>query len=152
MANEYCLKLVLLSLGVLGVWVVLNRKTEGFTNITNGNFPESLKNEFGLFPQSLQTALLHPGYKIKNNQQISFLNMKQQRKGEFRKLYPTFAVGSYKQKTNNKKCWTMPCNGTPSDICSGMNEKKQCENEMPLSPPIQNCRRVNYFCGISKNQ
>ena len=140
MANEYCLKIVLFSLGILGVWIVLNRKTEGFTNITDGKFPKSLKNEFGLFPQSLQTALLHPIYKMKNNLQISCLMED--------KLYPTFAKGSYKQKTNNKKCWTMPCNGP--GVC-GLYEKKQCKDELAVSPP-QNCRRVNYFCGISKNQ
>ena len=149
MANEYCLKIVLFLLGILGVWIVLNRKTEGFTNITDGKFPKSLKNEFGLFPQSLQTTLLHPGYKMKNNPQISCLNME-----EAHKLYPTFAVGSYEQRTNNKKCWTAPCNGltTPPDMCGGLYEKKQCKDELSLLPPIENCRRVNYFCGISKNQ
>ena len=145
MTNEYCLKIVLFSLGILGIWIVLNRKTEGFTNITDGKFPISLKNEFGLFPQSVQTALLYPGYKMKNNPQLSCLNMED-------KLYPTFAVGSYKQKTNNKKCWTTPCNGltTPPDMCGGLYEKKQCKDELP-PPPVENCRRVNYFCGISKN-
>jgi hypothetical protein len=149
MAKDYCLKIILFLMGILGVWIVLNRKTEGFTNITDGKFPKSLKNEFGIFPESLKTALLYPSYKMKNNPQISRINTE-----DSRKLYPTFAIGYFEQKTNNKKCWDTPCNGltTPPDMCGGLYEKKQCKDELALPPPpVQNCRRVNYYCGISKN-
>jgi len=97
----------------------------------------------GIYPQSVNNPLLTNYYPLKTPGGLSTWNYNSQWK-----LFPTWSAGSYKQKTNNIKNWTQPCNGTaaPADVCGGLYEKKTIEEECWPAPPSRNCKRVNYFC------
>jgi len=115
---------------ILGILMVIFDSRESFINR-------------GAYPKSMNEPILTGSYPLKTPGGLSSWNYSSQWK-----LYPTWAVGSYDQKTNNIKNWAQPCNGTaaPADICGGLyNTKKVPETCIP-PPPRRNCRRVNYYC------
>lgn len=132
MKKDLCLKVMIAVLAVLGISIILNNKKEGFLNLTPG-----------VFPNSDTKGLLYPTYQMKNNPGLSNLDME-----KAYKLYPTFAVGSYAQITNNKRYWDSPCNGLtmPSDMCGGLYKPRHCDHA-PVVPPKEHCNRINYYCG-----
>jgi hypothetical protein len=100
----------------------------------------------GLYPKSVTTPLLSGVYPLKVPGTLSHYTYESQSE-----LYPKWAVGNYKQETNNKKNWESPCNGTasPADMCGGLYKKtKVVEQECMPAPPASNCLRVNYFCSL----
>ena len=130
MSKGMCLQSVLFALAILGIFTILKNAKEGFSNL-------------GIYPESVAKGLLYPSYKMTNNPTgLSDLDMQ-----KAYKLYPTYAVGSYTQITNNKRYWDSPCNGltTPPDMCGGLYEKRHDEHPVTV-PPNKYCRRVNYFC------
>jgi hypothetical protein len=129
MKKDLCLKVLIAVLAFLGISIILNNKKEGF--MTPGTYPESDTK-----------GLLYPSYQMKNNPGLSDLDME-----KAYKLYPTYAVGSYAQVTNNKRYWKSPCNGLtmPSDMCGGLYKTKHCDHP-PIVPPREHCDRVNYYC------
>ena len=131
MKKDLCLKAVIAVLAILGIMLILNKKKEAFHNLTPGNYPGSDSK-----------GLLYPAYQMKNNPGLSDLDMQ-----KAYKLYPSFAVGSYAQVTNNKRYWPTPCNGltTPPDMCGGLYKPRHCDHP-PVVPPSENCNRVNFYC------
>ena len=129
MNKGICLQTVLFGLTILGIFMILKNNKEGFSDL-------------GIYPESVIKGLLYPSYKMKNNPGLSNLNMQ-----KAYKLYPTYAVGSYAQVTNNKRYWDSPCNGltTPPDMCGGLYQEKHCD-QSPIIPPKKHCLRVNYYC------
>jgi hypothetical protein len=129
MKTDLCLKIVIASLGILGIFIILNNKKEGFLNLLPGKYP-------------INNSLLFPAYKMKENPGLSDMNIE-----EAWNLYPTFAIGDYAQVTNNKRYWSSPCNGTTAraDMCGGIYKEQHCDHA-PILPPNKHCRRVNYFC------
>ena len=115
----------------LGVIVVIGGTTETF--ISRGDYPKSVDD-----------PMLVDSYPFKSPGGLSNWNYSSQWK-----LYPTLAVGSYDQKTNNIKNWDQPCNGTaaPADICGGLYKSVKSERRC-TPPPNRNCCRVNYYCNI----
>jgi len=136
MKKDYCLKVIISVLAILGIFIIINNKKEGFMNLAPG-----------MYPSSDTKGLLYPSYKMKNNPGLSNLDME-----KAYKLYPTYAVGSYAQITNNKRYWESPCNSltTPTDMCGGLYELRHCDHAPVLPPPaLGNCNRVNYYCDKS---
>ena len=131
MKKDLCLKAVIAVLAILGIMLILNKKKEAFHNLTPG-----------IYPESDTKGLLYPTYQMKNNPGLSDLDMQ-----KAYKLYPSYAVGSYAQVTNNKRYWSSPCNGLtmPSDMCGGLYKPRHCDHP-PVVPPSEHCNRVNYFC------
>lgn len=116
---------------VLGILMIVFDSREGFIDSA------------GAYPNSVNEPILTNSYPLKTPGGLSNWNYSSQWK-----LYPTWSVGSYAQKTNNIKNWTQPCNGTaaPADICGGLyNTVKVPETCIP-APPKRNCSRVNYYC------
>ena len=85
MKKDLCLKAVIAVLAILGIMLILNKKKEAFHNLTPG-----------IYPESDTKGLLYPAYQMKNNPGLSDLDMQ-----KAYKLYPSYAVGSYAQVTNN---------------------------------------------------
>tara|TARA_R110002073_G_scaffold74385_1_gene181914 strand:+ start:4916 stop:5311 length:396 start_codon:yes stop_codon:yes gene_type:complete len=114
---------------ILGIMMVL-------TDIREGFIPHGKINE-------VDNPLLTNYYPLKTPGGLSTWNYSSQWK-----LYPTWSLGSYKQETNNTKKWTQPCNGTaaPADMCGGLYDTIDVEEECLVNPPSRNCRRVNYYC------
>ena len=131
MNKDWCLKFIIAALAILGIYIILNNKKEGYTNLSQSKFP-------------YDELLLESFYETKENPGLSNMNM-----DEAYKLYPSFAIGSYAQTTNNKKYWSTPCNGTTSraDMCGGIYKEQHCDHA-PILPPNKHCRRVNYFCSL----
>jgi hypothetical protein len=131
MKKDLYLKVIIAALAILGIMTILSKKQEGFHNLTPG-----------IFPESNTKGLLYPTYKMKNNPGLSNLDME-----KAYKLYPSYAVGSYAQITNNKRYWDSPCNGltTPPDMCGGLYQLRHCDHP-PVVPPREHCNRVNYYC------
>jgi len=129
MNKGLCLKTILFVLAILGIYLILKKSKEGFLTP-------------GIYPESDTKGLLYPGYAMQNNPGLSDLDMQ-----KAYTLYPTYAVGSYAQITNNKRYWDSPCNGltTPPDMCGGLYKKRHCDHP-PIVPPREHCNRVNYFC------
>ena len=131
MKKDMYLKTIIALLAILGIMVILNHKKEGFNTLS-----------YGLYPEKDATGLLYPAYEMKNKPGLSNLDIQ-----KAYKLYPSYAVGSYAQVTNNKRYWSTPCNGltTPPDMCGGLYEPKHCDHP-PIVPPSEHCNRVNYYC------
>jgi len=123
------LNYVLFGMAILGILVILGGYKETFLSP-------------GIYPESDTKGLLFGDYKMKKNPGLSDMSA-----STAWKLYPSYAVGSYEQTTNNKRYWPTPCNGwtTPSDMCGGLYQKKSFDIEAPKSPPW-GCLRVNYYC------
>ncbi len=135
MKKDIILKGVIAVLAILGIMFILNKKKEGFHNLTPG-----------IYPMSDTKGLLYPTYQMKNNPGLSDLDMQRAYK-----LYPSYAVGSYAQITNNKRYWETPCNGlsTPPDFCGGLYKPRHCDHPPVVPPPKlgdESCNRVNYYC------
>lgn len=135
MKKDIILKGVIAVLAILGIMFILNKKKEGFHNLTPG-----------IYPMSDTKGLLYPTYQMKNNPGLSDLDMQRAYK-----LYPSYAVGSYAQITNNKRYWETPCNGltTPPDFCGGLYKPRHCDHPPVVPPPKlgdKSCNRVNYYC------
>ena len=126
---DLCLKVMISALAVLGIYIIFKNNKEGFSSP-------------GTYPESDTKGLLYPTYKMKNSTGLSDLDME-----KAYKLYPTYAVGSYAQVTNNKRYWESPCNGltTPPDMCGDLYENHHCDHK-PIVPPREHCDRVNYYC------
>jgi len=126
-------------LAILGIFFVIGNYKEGFSSLTPG-----------LFPSSTEYTLLYPEFEMKKNPGLSEFGM-----AKAYKLYPTFAVGSFAQVTNNKRYWDSPCNGltTPPEMCGGLYKPSNVsqKNNCTIKPPKNEwtCNRVNFYC--SKN-
>jgi hypothetical protein len=129
MKKDIFLNCTMLTILFLGVIIVIGGTKETF--ISSGKYPQSVDN-----------PVLQGMYPFKSPGGLSNWNYSSQWK-----LYPTWAVGSYDQKTNNIKNWAQPCNGTaaPADICGGLYDPIKVEDTC-TPPPAKNCRRVNYYC------
>ena len=116
---------------ILGVLIVIGENKESF--LSRGDYPTSVDNPM----------MNDSKYPYKTPGGLSSWNYDSQWK-----LYPTWAVGSYEQKTNNVRYWPQPCNGTaaPADICGGLYEKITVPEIPCVPPPRRNCDRVNYYC------
>lgn len=97
----------------------------------------------GSFPTSVTRPLLSDAYQEKVRRGLSAYSG-----STAWPFYPSYQVGNYAQETNNKRYWPLPCNGwsIPPTTCGNMYVPKTFEPTQP-SPPPDNCRRVNYYCG-----
>ena len=129
MKSHMGLNILLCVLAVLGIMCILMKYKEGFISS-------------GIYPLSEDKGLLYGEYKMKEHPGLSDYSA-----ATAWSLYPSYAVGSYAQITNNKKYWPTPCNGytTPPDMCGGL-YKPQNHIETTQAPPRPCCRRVNYYC------
>lgn len=136
MKSNLFLNILLSVLAILGIFYVVGNNKETFETFSSAPFPTSA-----------DTGLLYPGYKMRNNPGLSEFGME-----KAYKLYPTYAVGSYAQETNNKRYWDSPCNGwtTPPEMCGGlykpsnMSEKSRCKANIAKNE--WTCNRVNFYC------
>ena len=96
----------------------------------------------GMYPSSDDQGVLVGEYQMQPNPGLSDYNST-----TAWKLYPSNAVGSYAQTTNNKRYWESPCNGlsTPPDMCGGIYQP-QAVTVPTQAQPESGCHRVNYYC------
>jgi len=129
MKSSIVLNSILLVFAVLGIMSILLRYKESFLSP-------------GMYPSSDEQGILAGEYQMQPNPGLSSYNST-----TAWELYPSYAVGSYAQITNNKKYWESPCNGlsTPPDMCGGIYQQKTV-TAPTQSPPESDCRRVNYYC------
>jgi hypothetical protein len=129
MKSHMGLNILLCVLSVLGIMFILMNYKEGFLSP-------------GIYPLADDKGLLVGEYKMKENPGLSNYNG-----ATAWSLYPSYAVGSYAQVTNNKKYWPSPCNGytTPPDMCGGLYQQNK-HVETRQAPPQDCCTRVNYYC------
>ena len=129
MKSHMGLNIILCILAVLGIVFIVSNYKETFLSP-------------GVYPISDDKGLLLGEYKMKKHPGLSNYNA-----SEAWQLYPSYAVGSYAQITNNKKYWPSPCNGytTPPDMCGGLYKVKNTA-EHTQAPPRSCCQRVNYYC------
>ena len=129
MGSHMGLNIILCILAVLGIVFIVSNYKETFLSP-------------GVYPVSDDKGLLIGEYKMKKHPGLSNYNA-----SEAWQLYPSYAVGSYAQRTNNKKYWPSPCNGytTPPDMCGGLYQIKNT-TEHTQAPPRSCCQRVNYYC------
>jgi len=130
MSRGLLLNGILCGIIVLGILVILGGAKETFISR-------------GAYPKSLDKRILSDTYPMKTPGGLSNWNYSNQWE-----LYPTWAVGSYAQKTNNIKNWSQPCNGTaaPADVCGGLYNPIKVKDPCIHGPPVRNCLRVNYYC------
>ena len=129
MKSHMGLNVILCVLAVLGIMCILMKYKEGFISS-------------GIYPLSEDKGLLYGEYKMKDQPGLSNYNA-----STAWSLYPSYAVGSYAQVTNNKKYWETPCNGytIPADMCGGL-YKTKLHTDSTQPPPRSCCQRVNYYC------
>lgn len=96
----------------------------------------------GKYPDSITKPLLHDVFQLKTSLGFSTNNSTRW------KLYPSWAIGSYEQKTNNIKTVETPCNGTDlrAGTCGGFYKSRTVKSPCIHHPPKRNCRRINYYC------
>ena len=136
MKSNLFLNMSLSILAILGIFFVIGNHKEGFTGFSSAPFQSSMN-----------TGLLYPEYDIHNKPSLSEYGME-----KAYKLYPTYAVGTYAQETNNKRYWDSPCNGwtTPPEMCGGLykpseiSQKEKCSVKAPKNE--WTCNRVNFYC------
>jgi hypothetical protein len=87
--------------------------------------------------------LLKGFYRTKENPGIS-----QHGSEDGLRLYPKTAMSSYKQKTNNKRHWFTPCDGSSmrSDMCGGLYKGKALKKHQNVVPSMSS-GRVNMYDG-----
>ena len=129
MKSHKGLNILLCILSVLGIMFILTNNKEGFLS------PAA-------YPISDDKGLLVGEYKMKKNPGLSKYSA-----ATAWSLYPSYAVGSYSQVTNNKKYWPSPCNGytTPPDMCGGLYQPRH-DFVTRQATPRECCQRVNYYC------
>lgn len=129
MKSHMGLNILLCILAVLGIMLILANNKETFLSP-------------GIYPVTVDKGLLIGEYKMKKNPGLSNYSA-----ATAWSLYPSYALGSYSQVTNNKRYWPSPCNGytTPPDMCGGLYQQKDVV-ETRQAPPRECCHRVNYYC------
>ena len=85
--------------------------------------------------------LLKGFYRTKENPGIS-----QHGSEDGLRLYPKTAMSSYEQKTNNKRHWFTPCDGSSvrSDMCGGLYKGKALKKHQNVVPSMSS-GRVNMY-------
>jgi len=121
---------MIVAIMILGIVLILGGAKEGFSG---ASYPQNVTK--GLLLGDYPTVA-HPG--LSNYSYSSAW-----------RLYPTWAVGSYAQKTNNVRYWKTPCNGwtIPADMCGGQYTSKNI-TPPTLQSPNRCCNRVNYYCSV----
>ena len=122
------LNYILLGIIILGIVLLVGGTRETFVGAS--------------YPQSVTTGLLAGDYPAATHPGLSNASY-----SSAWRLYPTWADGSYAQRTNNVRYWKTPCNGwaVPATICGGLYGEKQFDKP-PVQPPARCCERVNYYC------
>lgn len=115
---------------ILGIILILGGAKEGFSGAS--------------YPQSVTKGLLSSDYPASARPGLSNYSY-----SNAWRLYPTWGVGSYAQKTNNVRHWKTPCNGLtiPAEMCGGQYANKNTTRPT-LQPPKRCCNRVNYYCSV----
>lgn len=114
---------------LLGVMYYKTTTTEGMTTLT----PQEYSSDDGL--------LLKGFYRTKENPGISTHGS-----ADGVRLYAKTAMSSYEQKTNNKRHWFTPCDGSSvrSDMCGGLYKGKALKKHTNVVPSMTS-GRVNMY-------
>lgn len=85
--------------------------------------------------------LLKGFYRVKENPGISTHSS-----ADRLRLFPKTTMSSYEQKTNNKRHWFTPCDGSSmrTDMCGGLYKGKALKKESHITPSMTSSR-VNMF-------
>ena len=128
------LRLLVLFISVLMLSMAFNFQT----NVEGMEPTEYLQNNI-----SDDGLLLKGFYRTKENPGIS-----QHGSGDGLRLYPKTAMSSYEQKTNNKRHWFTPCDGSSvrSDMCGGLYKGKALKKHQHVVPSMSS-GRVNMYDG-----
>jgi hypothetical protein len=129
------LRLIVLFIVVLLLTAVFKFQTsqEGMTSLDPNDYSENNISDDGL--------LLKGFYRTKENPGIS-----QHGSADRLRLFPKTAMSSYEQKTNNKRHWFTPCDGSSirTDMCGGLYKGKALKKEQHVVPSMTS-GRVNMY-------
>ena len=127
------LRLLVLFISILILTMVFKFQTN---DVQEGMQPAEYQNN-----TSDDGLLLKGFYRTKENPGIS-----QHGSGDGLRLYPKTAMSSYEQKTNNKRHWFTPCDGSSvrSDMCGGLYKGKALKKQ-PVVVPSMTSGRVNMY-------
>ena len=94
------------------------------------------------FPSSVEHPILFENYPLKQNPQLSNNSY-----GDNSKMKSYTKMSSYEQKTNNKKNWVTPDNGTciRADFCGTLYDNKNFDLINSSQPNDVDGVRVNFY-------
>ena len=125
----------MLRLVVLFILILLLTAVFKFQTSTQEGMEQSKNNT------SDDGLLLKGFYRTKENPGIS-----QHGSGDRLRLFPKTAMSSYEQKTNNKRHWFTPCDGSSmrADMCGGLYKGKALKKPRHVVPSMTS-GRVNMY-------
>ena len=126
-------RMMILSILILLLGVMYYMSTTMTEGMSPQEYPETVTPDDGL--------LLKGFYRTKENPGIS-----QHGSADGLRLYAKTAMSSYEQKTNNKRHWFTPCNGSSvrSEMCGGLYKGKALKKHTNVVPSMTS-GRVNMY-------
>jgi hypothetical protein len=126
-------RIIVLSILIIAMALMYFKTREGMTAMSPVDYAENDVSDDGL--------LLKGYYRTKENPGIS-----QHSSEDGLRLYPKTAMSSYEQKTNNKRHWFTPCDGSSvrADMCGGLYKGKALKKQQNVVPSMTS-GRVNMY-------
>jgi hypothetical protein len=128
----------MLRLLVLFIVILLLTTVFKFQTSQEGMQPADYSSQNNISDDGL---LLKGFYRTKENPGVS-----QHSSEDALRLFPKTSMSSYEQKTNNKRHWFTPCDGSSvrSDMCGGLYKGKALKKEQHVVPSMTS-GRVNMY-------